>query len=158
MKVKYGKQKINQLDNPYNYYLPDMGKLVFNKFKTDSSYPNQVFDLNQSDMSYAKYSKVKKALNSLLYEAGRKYPDNEIIFQSNKGKEYASLTDTVQKVFKFGSKKMGVNLIRHSFLTWWLGNNNPSLNQREEVARIMSHSVTTQLAYSKHKSTVVHFD
>jgi hypothetical protein len=159
-KIKFGNNvEINKLDKKFNWYLYNLNKLVFNTYKTDKIYGQQIIDLNDKDTSYAQYSKVKLALKNMTTESlgGWSYNDNDILFPTNKGTIHKNWSVVVKNVFTIGNKQLSVNLLRHSFISNFLKTARSS-NVMEKVANIMAHSIDMQSRYRKIDDMKVFFD
>ena len=162
MKIIFGKKvDIKALPSKYNYYLRDMNKLVFKRYKTDyvfnnkkenKEYEGQVIDLKSKDTDYVKYSNVRKAFNTYLEEY--KFDDEDILFPTRADKFQKNWSAVVRKVFTYGKKKLGTQLLRHSFISWFL-KKNPNVNTRSVIADLMAHSLTTQMMYEKFENKMV---
>ena len=54
-------------------------------------------------------------------------------------------------VFKrYVDKNIGVNVLRHSFISYVNNNNNLTLEQRKYISHRMAHSIKAQLQYVKY--------
>jgi len=122
-----------------NYVLLDTkkhtGKLILNEYKTAHS-------LN-------KYEKeLPKELISELEESLKKY-DREYLFVDRKGDPYIanSYTRWVNRILqKLFNTKITVSLIRHAYINT-LDFNKLTIQEKEDIAKDMAHSVDTQARY-----------
>jgi len=129
------KSKKEATDNTKNYFLIKDKKFIFNSFKTKKSEGQQI--LNIPDKLY-------KLL--LQYIKVNKINDGELLL-SNNGKIYNvnTITFILNKIF---NKKIGSTMLRHIFLSNKYGD---VLNEKEEDAKAMGHSVNMQNDYIKKK-------
>ena len=130
------------LDNKFNYLLLNGRnkpvKVIFLNYKTSSKFGKQEFPLTR-----ALSSKLKAYIN----EAGLN--DGDFLFGKSKTEAYKSFSSYVTKVFKkYTGKSLSVNLLRHSFISWYLKKTH-SLAEQKVVANEMGHSVMMQLKYNR---------
>ena len=155
MLVRYGNPDIFNLDETYNYYLPDQHKLIFKRYKTEAIYRTQIINLNDADASYASYSLVKQSLISYINDT--KPEDGAPLIPTKHNKLYTSITPLIKSVFKIGEKNLTPNLLRHSFLSWFLSKARTT-EIMNKVAYIMAHSSDMQSKYRKLDQHVIQFD
>ena len=155
MIIKYGNPDIFNLDENYNYYLPDQHKLIFKRYKTEAIYRTQIINLNDADASYASYSLVKQSL--INYIEHTKPEDGAPLIPTKHNKLYTSITPLIKSVFTIGEKKLTPNLLRHSFLSWFLSKARTT-EIMNKVAYIMAHSSDMQSKYRKLNQYVIQFD
>ena len=75
--------------------------------------------------------------------------DGDFLFGKSKTSPYKSFSSYVTKVFKkYTGKSLSVNLLRHSFISWYLKKTH-SLAEQKVVANKMGHSVMMQLKYNR---------
>lgn len=144
MIVKYGNHNINDLSDEYNYYLPDQNLLVFKNYKTYKTYKTQIINLLDENTTYANYKKVK----AILEEVIKTKKDNDFLFTTKQNKPIKNFSNTIKKAFSINDKYLTVNLLRHSFLSWFTSKTRTS-NILEKVSYMMAHSVSTQSRYRK---------
>jgi len=132
MHVIEGNAKVS--DN-VNYYNKTKGVFVFNKYKTSKVYGKQTFD-------------VPDELNDILKDYVEKY--------GVKGRLLAgiNLSGRLIQIFKkFLGKSIGVSLLRHSYITYYLNDVHHEgryvFNDADELSKKMAHSVTQQMKYYK---------
>jgi len=155
MLVRYGNPDIFNLDETYNYYLPDQHKLIFKRYKTEAIYRTQIINLNDADASYASYSLVKQSLISYINDT--KPEDGAPLIPTKHNKLYTSITPLIKSVFKIGEKNLTPNLLRHSFLSWFLSKARTT-EIMNKVAYIMAHSSDMQSKYRKLDQHIIQFD
>ena len=155
MIIKFGSPDIADLDKNYNYYLPDQHKLIFKKYKTDYIYNTQIIDLTQEPTAYANYPVVKDILIKYIEEI--KPDDNTPLIPNKYNRCYRTITPIIKDVFNIEGKKLSANLLRHSFLSWFLSKSrtNEIMNK---VAYMMAHSTSTQSKYRRLDLFTVTFD
>lgn len=106
----------------------------FGEYKTASKYGNNVVP-------------VGKKLNSVLNIWLRINPTDHLLLNSKGEPQTANgLGKYITKVFEPTGKNIGVNMLRHIFISEKFS---PELNEKQEVAKKMGHSVSTQELYSK---------
>ena len=90
---------------------------------------------------------VGKKLNSVLNIWLRINPTDSLLLNSQGKPQTANgLGKYITKVFETTGKKIGVNMLRHIFITEKF---EPQLDEKQEVAKKMGHSVGTQELYAK---------
>ena len=90
---------------------------------------------------------VGKKLNSVLNIWLRINPTDSLLLNSQGKPQTANgLGKYITKVFEPTGKKIGVNMLRHIFITEKF---EPQLDEKQEVAKKMGHSVGTQELYAK---------
>tara|TARA_R110001606_G_scaffold385508_1_gene549051 strand:- start:3899 stop:4873 length:975 start_codon:yes stop_codon:yes gene_type:complete len=110
------------------------------KYKTSSHYGEKVMPIG---------SKLNKVLN--LYLKVHKDPD--FLIYTNRGKAVTpeTLAKLVPDAFKGLNKHITINLLRHIFISEMLPVGGPDLNEKQEMADKMLHSVGLQEKYKKLK-------
>ena len=90
---------------------------------------------------------VGKKLNSVLNIWLRINPTDSLLLNSQGKPQTANgLGKYITKVFEPTGKKIGINLLRHIFITEKFA---PQLDEKKKVASLMGHSVGTQELYAK---------
>ena len=126
----------------HNWFNPKEKIFEFNVYKTFSDYGR--ITLNVPTLlvsvinSWVKSEKIK--------------PNNLLFRQQEENKAYQPNTfgNMVRGAFKaITGNSLGVNLLRHSKITEFEASH-PILQERQDLAHYMSHSVSVQLRYSKH--------
>ena len=153
--IRFGDPDIYNLDESYNYYLPNQHTLIFKRYKTEAIYRTQIINLNDADTSYASYSIVKKTLSDYIDHA--KPEDGAPLIPTKHNKLYTNITPLIKSVFTIQNKKLTANLLRHSFLSWFLSKARTT-ELMTKVAFIMAHSVDMQSKYRKLDQHTVQFD
>lgn len=128
----YTEMKLKDYDKEKdNYY--EKGKFHFLNYKTAKNYGEQIV-------------KVPPKLRLLLKRWEEVNPTSWLIFDSKKGPMAVSrLTFILNKIF---GKNISTSMLRHIFLSNQL-KDTPTLNQRDELAREMGHSVEQADLYRK---------
>ena len=94
--------KIKNIDKTKDNYL-EKNKLVFNSYKTAKTYGQQVVD-------------IPVQLKNILTKWIKINPTDYLLFDSNMNKlSSVKLNQRLNKIF--GEKKVGVNQLRHTYLT-----------------------------------------
>jgi integrase len=131
------------LDDDYNYVVLNKRnnptKFIFTNYKTSSTFGKQEFP-------------VPRALASVLktYIEGNGFAINDYLFGKSPTEPYKSFSTQVSEVFKkYTSKSISVNMLRHSYITWFLQKKNLSLTDKKIVATAMGHSITMQDKYNR---------
>ncbi len=90
---------------------------------------------------------VGKKLNSVLNIWLRVNPTDDLLLNSRGQAQSANgLGKYITKVFEPTGKKLGVNMLRHIFISEKF---TPQLNEKQEIAKKMGHSVDMQELYAK---------
>jgi hypothetical protein len=114
-------------------------KFIFNNYKTSSKFGKQEFKIP---------STLSKKLNTYITESS--LVDGDFLFGRTKTSPYTSFSNQVSKLFKkYTGKLVSVNILRHSFITWYLKKKNLTLANRKAIAYAMSHSIDMQLQYNR---------
>jgi len=131
------------LDDDFNYVVLNKRnnptKLIFTNYKTSSTFGKQEFP-------------VPRALASVLktYIEGNGFAINDYLFGKSPTEPYKSFSTQVSNVFKkYTSKNISVNMLRHSYITWFLQKKNLSLTDKKIVAKSMAHSINMQDKYNR---------
>ena len=137
-------EDIEDLDHNFNHVIIDSNgkpvQFVFNEYKTSKDYKQQVFDI-VSD-------KLQGALKAYIKEQKLTENGQDLFYRDNSKKPYGSdFSSVVSKLFeKVTGKGMSVNILRHSFITYFLSKR-PDDIFRAEAAFQMAHSVEIQKKY-----------
>ena len=156
--MKYVKGKsvpfVKQMDKNFNYLVLNNNKnpiaLVFNNYKTRKVYGQFVVDLTISDgKPHFRYSEIKKAAKNAFIETDAK--SGELVFPSANGKVIRDFTRTwLYYLFRGTGKQIGVNDLRHSFLTYLhRSDSNMTDNTIKLFARYMGHSASMSRSYRR---------
>ena len=114
-----------------NYY--KSGKFYFNRYKTSKTYGLQIVDL-------------PKELNTIL-KKWIKINNKDFMIYSSNGKQLScpQITRILNKIF---GKRISTSMLRHIYLTN-VYKDVPKINQMQDLANEMGHSVSTALEYIK---------
>lgn len=132
----YGYMKLlkNEQDfiEGYNYYSRDNKMFIFTNYKTGKFYKKQSI-------------RIPDRLASILNE----FIDMRDISDNLFGVSPPAIQMRLTRTFlKYNKKRVSVNILRHSYITWM--KNSGNMNGKEEtVSRIMGHSVNMQNDYYK---------
>lgn len=132
--MDYFLMKFRDYDRKEDNFM-DRNTFVFNKYKTAKTYNQQSLEIPKTFRPLlAKYIKtIPEGINTLLYDGH----GNEM---------YAvKITQRLNSIF---GAKVSVSMLRHIYLTSKLGGI-PPLNELENLAEEMGHSVGQQLEYIK---------
>lgn len=151
---KNKKKKAEDLDKNFNWLVfnsnGNPSKLVFNKYKTSKAYGQQVFDISGADKKpIFDFTKLRKA--SKAYVIANFIEDGDLLFPNNKNQVYDNFNPIVVDAFKqFLPKKVGVNILRHSFISHYnTKGKNLSVNSMKEISKWTAHSINEMLQYRK---------
>lgn len=116
----------------YNYYSKHKKMFIFTNYKTGKFYKTQAIKIP---------NELAKILNEFIHI--RKISNN--LFKVSPPAIQMRLTRTF---IKYNNKRVSVNILRHSYITWM--KNSGNMNGKEDtVATIMGHSVNMQNDYYK---------
>lgn len=132
----------------------------FKKLSDDEKAENNYLVLRSRNKKYFHFGEYKtskkyganeipvgKKLNSVLNIWLRVNPTDHLLLNSRGEPQTANgLGKYITKVFEPTGKKIGVNMLRHIFITEKFA---PELNEKQDVAKKMGHSVSTQELYAK---------
>lgn len=112
--------KIRNVDKSKDNYL-DKNKMIFNSYKTAKTYGMQEVD-------------IPVQLRNIITKWIKINPTDYLLFDANMSKlSSVKLNQRLNKIF--GEKKVGVNQLRHTYLTNKFGN---TIEQKDVVANTMS--------------------
>lgn len=119
-------------DSKKNYYVISKNYFVFSNYKTSKFYKMQ-------------YISVPSNLKALLLEYISKYKKTDSLLNLST----KAIRTRLSRLFQTETgKSLGVNTLRHSYISWM--KDNGKLNGNESiVSQIMGHSVSTQNDYYK---------
>jgi len=134
--LDYALMKFRNFDRTTDNFL-DKNHFVFNQYKTAKTYNQQKIEL-------------PRTFRVLLTKYIRTIPDgvDTLIYDTNNNPMY-SVKITQRLNGLFGGAKVSVSMLRHIYLTNKLGNI-PRIQELEQLASDMGHSVSQQLEYIKH--------
>ena len=123
-----------------NYYVYDKNIIIFNNYKTKSIQKDGKIYYKQQ------HFKINNKLNNILKEYIDKYKINGSLFNiSDKG-----LIMKLNSIFRNKNKKISVDIIRHSYITWAERNGLlDTVERKKKLSEKMAHSVLQQLSYKK---------
>jgi hypothetical protein len=145
--------KVKELDKTYNYIsVNDRGvpkSIVINNYKTHKLYKTYTIDLNQKDQGvHFRYSEISKAI--VKWAKYNKIENNDLVFPTKNGTVSSSFTSHVNDVFKGTGREIGVNILRHSFITSYLDKSpNSSDNSIKLFSDAMGNSVNQFRQYRR---------
>lgn len=120
------KRKGKPRDTKKNYYLRNKGYFVFNSYKTQKVYGQQIV-------------KVNEELNTLLKEFTKNKKNNESLLNMKQ----ANLSLRIRKIFG-----ISLNEIRHLYVDHLFKENpNRSTDEMKELSKQLGHSIETHLNY-----------
>jgi len=135
------KDSEDELNDNENYIIVnDSIKIILNNYKTSKKYGKYIID------------KLPELLKELIIELikSKEKKDGNYLFTNNKGKKYTQnqFSNRINRLFlKVNKKKVGLNILRHSFISN-LYRSNPSNKKKIEIASNMGHDVRTQGFYN----------
>lgn len=129
----------NDLDTQFNYYNTESKEFIFNNYKTNKKFKQQIFKIS---------NKLAEILDKHIKEA--KLQDGDFLFGKTPTTEYKSFSNQITKIFKQHlGKNISVNLLRHSYISNFLKQPDLTVAARKEVGNKMAHSIETQLKYQR---------
>ena len=146
-----------KMDKEFNYIVTNKNlnpiAIVLNRYKTVDKYGTYVIDLTgPNDLPYFNYTNIKKLAKTSIEHENIKH--NELIFPNTKGKTYGKFfgKNWINFLFKGTGKKISVNLLRHSFVSYLLSRVNLSTmsdNSLKKISTALGHSPGMLLSYRK---------
>lgn len=150
-----------KMDKKYNYIVTNKHDapiyIILNKYKTDYKYGTYVVNLkDKNKLPLFNYSDIYKNAKKLINAEKMKHLDP--FFVNTKGDMYinsnndSSFGRRVNEVFKNTGKIISVDILRHSFITNFLGKASFSTlsdNTLQMVATSLGHSSSMLLTYRK---------
>ncbi len=152
---KKNKKNLNQLDPKFNWFVCDYNNnpktLVFNDYKTVKKYGQTQFDISGKSMPpIFKFEELRKRAKAFILSSG--IESNELCFPTSKGNVYSSssFTRRIQDYcFNETGKNVSVNILRHSFISYYNNKKNIKYNTLKLLASWMAHSVQESVIYKK---------
>ena len=124
-----------------NYLIPTEKVFVFNKYKTYKKHGQQIEkitpDLWEDICFYFRFHPL------IMGKKLKKLNVPFLVHYNGSGFSPNSITRVLNKIF---NKKIGSSMLRHIFLTEKFGD---TLNEMEETANAMAHTISTQKEYIK---------
>ena len=146
-----------KMDTNFNYLVTNKNDnptyIVLNKYKTDYKYGQYIINLNDpNQLPLFNYKKLSGYAKALL--TNEKIIHKDPIFPNTKGELYlnSSFGRRINYVFRNTGKNISVDILRHSFITSFLGRSSFSTlsdNTLQEVASALGHSAGMLLSYRK---------
>ena len=139
MRVGYGTNSSKK----FNYLDLSHGRFIFNVYKTAKIYGQQVFNIPEDLLRYLRE-----------YVSGKKTGD--FLFESSPGLYYVTFSSVVRNGFRAmtgaldeAGRSMTANDLRHSYVTWWIKEEDRTVKSRNALAKMMGHSRAMQDLYFK---------
>lgn len=135
----------NDLNGADNYIITTTSpmQVVFNNYKTKTTYGKQVFDISSNELAGIIHNYIKvNGLKDKDYVFHLKRDKREVISQAAFSKK---VQDVFQKVY---GEPISARFLRMSHVTHFL-KTNPSLAAQKRLAEQMAHSVEEQARYRK---------
>ena len=133
----------DDLNDKFNYLvLNNRGvpkSFVFTNYKTASKFGKQEFTIPRG---------LAVKLKAYITDSG--LVDGNYLFGKTKDTEYVSFSSYVSKIFKkYTGKSLSVNLLRHSYISWFLKKKDLSIADKKAISVKMAHSLHTQQIYNR---------
>ena len=115
-----------------------------------------VSDNDKKDKNYLDIDKKKFIFNVFKTSKHNEGSSEDIPFLVYKdGEPFKAINSITRILNKIFNKKIGVSMLRHSYLTAKYGNDSI---ERQRDSEAMGHNLATQSQYIKNKDIVIHFD
>ena len=134
--------RVLELPKTHNYYDIQNQRFVFNEYKTDDKYGQQIIDISGNTGlitaldTYLKVHHVKPVEANYMYHMLTHFGGAPL-------KQDYDITRNLNKTF---GKNIGATMLRHIYITHEHGD---TLAKRVEDAKNMAHSLSTQIEYIK---------
>jgi uncharacterized protein YheU (UPF0270 family) len=139
------KEKLEDPENNYLIISTKPKRIVFNNYKTDKKYKQQIFNIDDKDLDNIIDTYILKyGLNNGDYLISLVRNKKEIISQPN----FSKLVSYI--FYKVYNIPISIRFLRMSWTSDLL-NKNPSVQQMEILANQMAHGLTEQQKYKKLK-------
>jgi hypothetical protein len=161
---------MQSLSKDYNWLIVSrtgrVSFLVFSRYKTDSKYGTQPFDLLHKEYNVV-YPGSSATLSGYLSEYVRvaSLHEGAVVFPKADGSMYkaSAFGAKVKALFlRMTGKGVGINTLRHSYISYALDQKQPHGilhgNQRSTIAEAMAHNPMTQIEYQRIDPTQVASD
>lgn len=137
IKTYIKKYKLN-LDDNYIVFNKQGGQMIFNNYKTNETYGQQIFNIPP---------KLKLILLGYIEEYNIDY-NKYLLTGTNEPMTQPQLTKEITNITKeYTGKPINLNILRHSYINSIP--TNITLGERREISEKMAHSIMTQLTYIK---------
>ena len=130
----------NTTDKSRNYFDPKSNKFIFNVYKTDNKYGEQVIDVPQELLEVLE---LYMRFHPLIKKKNTENVPLLVNYSGTPFKAQNAITRILNKIFK---KNISSSMLRHIFLSSKYGD---QLKEREKDAALMAHSVQQQTGYIK---------
>ncbi len=152
---KKGIEEAQKMDTKFNYIVTDKKSntpsyIVLNRYKTDYKYHQYTINLSAKNAPLFNYAKLKYLIKEMMDNTKEVMKNNEPFFVNRDGGMYVNETnDTtsfgqrINSVFNATGKKISCNIMRHSFVTDFLGDktfNSLNNNTLKTVSQSLGHS------------------
>ena len=152
---KKGIQEAQKMDSKYNYIVTHKKSnipsyIVLNRYKTDYKYGQYTINLSAPNEPLFNYEKLKTLIEDMMDNTEEPMKHNEPFFVNRMGEMYvneanetSSFGQRINSVFNGTGKKISCNIMRHSFVTDFLGDktfNALSNNTLKTVSQSLGHS------------------
>jgi len=136
----------NVLDLPKtnNYYDIQKQRLVFNEYKTDNKYGQQIIDISGNTGLITALDIYLKVHRTKIPQEANNYMF--VLLLKFGGEEFKQDYDITRNLNKTFGKNVAATMLRHIYITHEHGG---TLLKREQDAKNMAHSLSTQLEYIK---------
>jgi hypothetical protein len=139
------KENLNDPSNNYLIISTKPKRIVFNNYKTDKKYKQQIFNIDDKDLNNIIDTYIKSnGLNDGDYLFSLDRSKKEIISQPN----FSKLVSNV--FFKVYNIPISIRFLRMSWTSDLLSKN-PSIQQMEILANQMAHGLNEQQKYKKNR-------
>ena len=146
------KTKENANDKTINYLILDEKTFDFNVYKTAKHNEDTVINIPE-DLYHVIEMYIK---HHPLLKNGKVNKTTDIVFLVNHSGEPLKAVNSITRILnKIFGRKIGVSMLRHSYLTYKYGN---EVKEMKDDAEKMGHSVQTQKDYIKDKKLTVKFE
>lgn len=132
--MDYTEFKVRNVDKEKDNYM-DKRTFIFNKFKTAKTYGSQTVPIPP---------KLQLLINRYI-----KHFEGDYLLFDEKGNKLTPTKLNLRLHTLFNGKKVGVNQLRHTYVSDVVLKDMPKLSELNKVAKEMGHSVENQLLYKK---------
>ena len=150
------------MDKNFNYIVTNTKDLpayiVLNRYKTDYKYKTYIIHLSTHDSPLFKYTKLVELIKAMMKNTNKPMKHNEPFFVNDNDKMFVndngdnSFGKRINEVFKNTGKNISCNILRHSFITNFLGKSSFSTmkdNTLDEVSKSLGHSAQMFQSYRR---------
>ena len=124
-------------------------QMIINRYK-NSKYLG-VFKINllqHDNPPLLNFSAVRNDFRHYFQDPKYNLNSGTLLFGTQQGGVYNTFTTEYNRLYKNTGKKISTNILRHSIISWVLSQN-PTNRVKNELAKYMRHSTTTQDLYRK---------